>query len=420
VRPALLLSVLLCCARAHAAPPSPAAPAERKARVTVFLLPAPGYTPQMVARVMTAFNRALATNPRLDVKDSDKLLVEYAGEVPTEQISEGKTAMAEGIELLAKKQAPEAIPRLEKAVSVFEETIPFIKKQMLARAMIALAVAQAEARQPRKAVAIFTQLLVWRPRMIYDTAIDPAGTHLPLFEKARAAAKKLKKGSLELTTTPAGARAYIDGVYVGTTPTVAFALTVGQHYATYKHLGYIKAAQRVQVSPTQQDRYSLDLKRSEKFLILQQSLESVRKVLGQTTATVDMISLATFLFIDQVVFATMGYAGPNQIAVNAYLYDLRSKLRLNTTSLTVNTKSLPTELAQLSRTLYFNVRYDGSLEAPPEPPPPPQIKRRRFYATWWFWTAVGVGVAAIVLPSVLVKRDNPCPDDGKWCAGYNN
>ena len=411
--------VLVCCASAHAAPAAAPAPAERKARVTVFLLPAPGYTPQMVARVMTAFNRALATNPRLDVKDSDKLLVEFAGEVPTEQINEGKTALAEGIELLGKKEAPEAIPRLEKAVSVFEEVLPFIKKQMLARATIALAVAQAEARQPRKAVAIFTQLLVWRPRMIYDTdSFDP--THLPLFEKARAAVKKLKRGSVELTTTPPGARAYIDGVYVGVTPTTGFGLTVGQHYATYKRLGYIKAAQRVQVSPTQQDRYSLDLKRSEKFLILKQSLESARKTLGQATATPDMVSLSTFLFIDQVVFATMGYAGPSQVAVQAYLYDLRSKLRLNTTSLTVNAKNLPTDMAQLSRTLYFNVRYDGSLEAPPEPPPPPALKRRPFYATWWFWTAVGVGVAAIVVPSVLVKRDNPCPNEGMWCAGYSN
>jgi hypothetical protein len=25
-----------------------------------------------------------------------------------------------------------------------------------------------------------------------------------------------------------------------------------------------------------------------------------------------------------------------------------------------------------------------------------------------------------VVPSVLVKRDNPCPNEGMWCAGYSN
>jgi hypothetical protein len=395
------------------------ASAEKKTRVTVFLLPAPGFTPQVVARVTAALNRALAANPRLDVKDSDKLLVEYAGEIPNEAITEANTALAEGIEMLGRKQASEALARLEKAVSVYEEVLPYIKKETLARAMMALAVAQADSRQPRKALVTFTQLLVWRPRITYDTgSFNPA--HLALFEKVRTATQKLKKGSIELVTTPSGARAYIDGRYVGVTPTIAFGFTVGQHYATYKRTEYIKASQRVQVSPTTQNTYTLALKRSEKFLLLKQSIDSARKVLGQASATSDMVSLSTFLYIDQAVFASMGYVAPGKVSLQAYLYDLRSKLRLNTASATVNTRNLAAEIAPVARTLYFNVRYDGSLEAPPEPPPPPPPKRSRFYATWWFWTAIGVSVAAIVLPVVLTRRSPACPVENAYCVGYSN
>lgn len=384
----------------------------RRARVILFLLPAPGYSPQLVARVSNALLKALSADPRLDVKDSDKLLVEFSGEIPTERINQAKSAYDEGVEKLRGGKPAEAIPSLEQAVTAYEEVLAFVKKDLLARAWLALGAAQASAGQQRKAYSTFVDLLTWRPLLAYDTALlDPA--HLPLFEKARAAVKKQKRGSVELTTDPPGARAYVDGRFMGVTPTVVYGLRIGDHYASYKHAGFIKAAHKITVSGTEQKRYSLRLVRSEKFLLLSQSIEAAKRVLGQPIAPPEMLSLQSFLYIDQVIFATMGHAGPGRITIQAFLYDLRSKLRLNVVSHTFDIRSLQ-ETATLARDLYFNVRTDGALEAPPEAPPPKAPRRRRFYATWWFWSAIAAGVAAIAIPAALWPESKSCGETCRW------
>jgi len=371
----------------------PAAAAQR-VRVTLFLLPAQGFGPKIVGRVHSALTRALAKNDRLEIKDSDKLLVEFSGEIPRDRIDQAKAALKEGKELLKGGKPADAIPKLNEAVTAYEEVLAFVKKEQLARSMLALGVAYAAARQPRRAIAVFQQLLTWRPRFAYDIG-NYDSAYLPLFEKARSVIAKAKRGSIELNTNPPGAWAYVDGKKEGETPVVVFGLHVGDHYATYKRQGFIKAAQKVTVSPTEQNRFNLKLVQSAKYLILKQSIERSRMALGQAQASEDMVSLRSVLFVDQVVYAAMGYVAPGKVSIQAYLYDLRSKMRLNYVVKTVELGNLDRHLAELSQALYLNARLDGALEAPPEAPPPPPPKRRRFYATWWCWSAVAGGGAAI-------------------------
>jgi hypothetical protein len=275
---------------------------------------------------------------------------------------------------------------------------------------MALAVAQAEARRPRQARATFVGLLTWRPLLRYDTATF-SPQHLPIFERARQLVKKLKRGSIELTSTPSGAKAYIDGRFMGVTPTVAFGIKVGEHYASFKKEGFIKAAQKVLISPRKQGTFEQPLKRSKKYLLLKQSLSRAKGGLGKATANAAMVDLRSVLYIDQALFATIGYAGPGKLYIQAYLYDLRSKLRLNQAALTVDQRSLA-GITKLARMLYLNVRTDGSLEAPPEAPPPPPETRAPLYATWWFWTAIGAGIAtAIIVPYYAWPRSEKVPDN---------
>jgi hypothetical protein len=389
----------------------------QRPRVTVFLLPAQGISSKVLARLSDAFVKALQENRQIDVRDSDKLLVEFAGEEPSDIIAGSKQAYEEGLKALKEKRAGEAVGKLLSAVKGFEEVIAFVEKNLLAKAMLALGVAQAEAGSSKAAIATFTSLLNWRHQVVYDTeAFDPR--HLGLFEKARTAVGKRPRGSVELVTMPPGAKAYVDGRFMGVTPTLAYGLRIGDHYATYKLTGFIKAAQKISVHPDEQTKFEQDLRRSDKFLLLQQSLVNGQKGLGQPTANQGMLDLKTFLYIEQVIFATIGYAGPDRVQVAAYLYDLRSKLRLSLATLYASTATF-VEIPSLCRQLYFNVRIDGVLEAPPEPPPPPQQKRRPFYATWWFWTAIAVGTAGIVIPVVLVPERKTCPE-GFRCAALHN
>ena len=246
--------------------------------------------------------------------------------------------------------------------------------------------------------------------MTYDTDRYPS-KHLPLFIKAQKAMKKRTKGSAELTTSPPGAKAYIDGRFVGVTPTTAFGLRAGTHYATYKMAGYVKAAQKIKISGRVQRRYEKELSRSDKYLLLKQTLTSLKDDLGKVQATSPMADLRSFLFIDQVVFArVMPGDGDEEVTVKAYLYDLRSKVRLNHASRTMAASQV-SNIAELSRALYLNARYDGSLAAPEEPEPPPPPKRKPFYATWWFWTAIGVAAAGVVTAVLVWPESRSCAED---------
>ena len=67
----------------------------------------------------------------------------------------------------------------------------------------------------------------------------------------------------------------------------------------------------------------------------------------------------------------------------------------------------------------LHVRYDGTLDIPPEAPPPVIVHRKRFYTKWWFWTAVAAGISGVVLPIVLTRGEDSCPS-GYHCIGVNN
>lgn len=391
-------------------PWSGSARADKPARMTVFIMSEGEVPAKVSARISHAFVRTLRNNPNLEVKDPDKLLVEFAGEMPTEAINRAQKALDHGLKLLTSQRAAEAIESFNKAIAGFEPTLAFIKKNSLADSVMALGVATAMTGNRKGAVEIFENLLVWRPHMPYDTKrFDPK--YQPLFDKAKQTCEELPRGSVELTTDPPGAKAYIDGQFVGVTPTVAYGLTVGNHYATYKMAGYVKAAQKVLVSPKVQKKFSQELTRSEKFLLLEQTLKNVNETLGAAEATPPMADLRSFLFIDQVIFARLTPLPSERVEVRAFLYDLRTRQRLKQASSQIPLASPNKPIDDLTRVLYLNVRYDGTLEAPPEPAPPPPPKRTPFYATWWFWTAVGVGVAGIVLPIVLWPDSKDCADN---------
>ncbi|PID37965.1 MAG: hypothetical protein CSB49_07965 [Proteobacteria bacterium] len=241
---------------------------------------------------------------------------------------------------------------------------------------------------------------------------------VPLFERARRKAKRARRGSVELKTAPLGAKAYVDGRFAGVTPTTVFGLSAGEHYATFKKAGFIKGAKKIEVSGRRQGSFEVTLERSQKILLLQQTLRKAQRDLGQPRANASMLDLRSVLFVDQVLFASVKLVKPHKLAIHTFLYDLRSKLLLNKAKLLIARKEM-SRLGELARLTYLNVRLDGTLAAPPEPPPPPPKKRRAFYATWWFWTAVAAGAAAVALPIIFWPEADKC-EPGYRCVRFEN
>jgi tetratricopeptide (TPR) repeat protein len=389
------------------------------ATMTVLFLPYRGVSPADVSRVSRAFYGALRRNRRLRVQDSDKLLAEFAGDVPQAEVDAAYEAAAAGAKLMDEGDLGGAVEKLSAAIAALEDQVPFVRKKRLADAMLYLGVAYSKMGRTRKAQALFEKVLTWRPTVQYNSARFDI-VFAPIFERAREAVKRRRRGSIELRTVPPGAKAYIDGRYVGITPTVAFGLRAGRHYATFKKVGYVKAGKVAEVNERRQLSYEQRMRRSEKFLLLKQALATARGQLGQPRAGAAIVDLGRVLFVDQLILTTMREASSTHLDVQAYLYDMRSKMLLKKVRMAVD-RSDPRTMPQVARLIYFNVRYDGSLQAPPEPPPPPVDESPPLYTRWWLWVAVTAGIAAgasaVALP--LLLREEPCPA-GFRCAVLRN
>jgi hypothetical protein len=404
-----------------AAEEQPAAPAAtvtngpQPVRVTTFLLKHPGLDDQALVPVMRALDDGLKRNPRLETKDLDTRLADFAQEVPQEQIDEGRLLLQEGQKALTALELPVAIKKLSQAVEVLSKVLPYIKKAELADAMMALGAAHFENGDKREAKRTFERLLVWRSDYKVDLNRYPPAL-LTIVEEVRKEVEKAKRGSIEIRSEPAGAQAYVDGRYIGLTPTFADGLIVGEHWVTLKKEGFKKAVMAAQASPKQQQLVSITMERSTKYLLVEQALAGVEKTLGQPTLDASADNLKEVLFIDHAVFVRAAPGAAGFIKVDSFLYDLRTRRRLTHVSKAVPAARAEKELQTLASALYLNVSYEAELVESKDAPPPKPYVRRPFYKTWWFWTAAGVAVTGVVLGATLAPRPKDC-GSANFCVG---
>jgi tetratricopeptide (TPR) repeat protein len=382
--------------------------------VAVFLLYEKELGRAAQANLTRGLEKALKKNERLAVKDKDTLLAEFAGEVPNDQISDARALKEAGEALLGQDKPKDAIDKLSDAENALEKQIAFIKKNELADAQFLLGVAYLQAGEKRKARAAFVRLQVWRPGYALDVERYPAV--IPLWEEARAEIEKDGRGSLEILSEPEGAMAFVDGKYLGVTPTAADGLPVGHHYVTLKLEGYQRRVVKARVDSKAQELVTESLPKSEKYLLVEQSLARARDGLGEDKADQSMLDLRTFLFIDQAVFVRVTSDG-KKVALDAHVYDLRSKKRLSSVT---GVKVVPDggddmdkKLEQAARSMYAKVSYEGKPDAPVVRKPKKKGSSP-FYTKWWFWTGVAVVGVAVASPFVYDGLAGPslpdCPD----------
>jgi len=164
----------------------------------------------MMVPVMRAIDDGLKRNPRLEMKDLDTRLAEFAQEVPQEEIDKGKAEYDEGVKAMTSLDLNTAIKKLTAAVETYTKVLPYIKKAELADAMMALGAAEFEQNEKKAARAAFVRLLTWRPDYKVDVNKYPPALLEP-FESARKEVEKAKRGSLEIRSDPPAAQAYADG-----------------------------------------------------------------------------------------------------------------------------------------------------------------------------------------------------------------
>jgi hypothetical protein len=374
------------------------------AAVTLFLLPHPDVREQHAEQAFRALEAGLRRNVHVSLKDSAKLLADYAGEIPTDIIAGARRLLEEGRQAMLELDSPQALKKLSLAVDAFEQVLPHVSKNDLAEAMLALAVAHLTAGERKAGKQTMLRLLTWRDSLTYDTEKLPP-KFLEVFEEAKREVRRRPRGSIEIRSEPDGAQAYVDGKYVGMTPTTAEGLLVGDHYVTLKKEGFQKLLVQATVSARRQETVTGTMRRSEKYKLVQDALRRAEEAVERVVADPAMLDLKAFLFLDQVVFLRVS-RGSGSLHLDAYLYDLRSKRRLSVVRRDLDPASIDAA-ATIADALYLNVPYDGALLAPPDEKPPQPAGRRPFYERWWFWTAVGVTTTAIIVPFAVAPSEAP-------------
>ena len=385
-------------------------------RVTTFLLEHKGVDDQALVPVMRALDDGLKRNPRLEMKDLDTRLADFAQEVPQEQIDQGRLLLQEGQKALTALDLPATIKKLGQSVEVLSKVLPYVKKQELADAMMALGAAHFENGDKHEAKRTFERLLVWRTDYKVDLSKYPPAL-LAIVEETRKEVERFKRGSIEIRSEPSAAQAYVDGRYIGVTPTFADGLIVGEHWVTLKKEGFKKAVMAAQASSKAQQLVSITMERSTKYLLVEQALAGVEKTLGETTLDASADNLKEVLFIDHAVFVRAAPAGGGaEVKVDTFLYDLRTRRRLTHVTKTVPVAKAEKELAPLASQLYLNVSYEAELVESKDAPPPKPYVRQPFYKTWWFWTAAGAAVTGVVLGATLAPKAKDC-GSSSFCVG---
>jgi hypothetical protein len=281
--------------------------------------------------------------------------------------------------------------------------------------MMALGASHFENGDKKEAKRTFERLIVWRSDYKVDMTKYPPAI-LAIVEDVRKEVEKQKRGSIEIRSQPAAAQAYVDGRYIGVTPTFADGLVVGEHWVTLKKEGFKKAVMAAQASAKAQQVVSITMERSTKYLLVEQALAVVEKSLGESMLDASADNLKEVLFIDHAVFVRAQPAGAGQLKVDSFLYDLRTRRRLTRVTKTVPAARAEKELATLASALYLNVSYEAELVETKDAPPPKPYVRKPFYKTWWFWTAAGVAVTGVVLGATLAPQPKSC-GSSSFCVG---
>ncbi len=389
------------------------------ARVAVIVLGKNGEPvgSAMRATLQVSMERALEGDPQLEVVDQDQELAERAGVIPTDRVSEARGLVRAGEELLRRGQAAPALAKLEAARAQLADVLAWTQKQELARAQFLLGAAYAVSGDAKKAQAEFVGLLAWRPDFVADPEIAPLEV-LPLWEKAQKKVEKLPGGSVEIKSSPDNAMAYVDGRFVGFTPTVVEALPAATHYITVRAHGRMRSVSAVKVSDKRAAELDVKLERSPQVDRLDDAIEELAAGVGEEQASASVQAaygeLAELLEVQHAVILVAPDGDDD--TYEGYVYAVEGGTRLARGAVKLGERDPEEAFAELERELYDQISFEPP--PPPESVKPPGKPGKPFYKKWWFWSAVGaVAVTGVALPLYLGRDTTPelsCPG-GESC-----
>lgn len=415
-RRAMVLAALLCAVAvraAHADDGDAIEDGKPDAAVAVVVNAADGVklAASRKATVAISMERALRRDRRLLVVDQDDRLAARSGAVPADQVAEARSALTIGRAMLARGQAKAAVLKLQGSSTQLARVLAWTQKQDLANAQLYLGTAQAMAGDAKGAVATFVALLAWRPDALPDPDLATA-TVMPLWGKAAEQVARLGTGSIDITTSPEGALAYVDGNLAGFTPLTVDNLTEGTHYVTLRRPGSMRRVEPVKVTAAAPAKLVVPLDASKRGDELAEAAALLEGRLGDAVARAEaqagLAAIGELLGVEHVVVVTVQ---PGDGQYRTYVYAADGGARLGTVDVAVGDRDPEEAFAEAGQELYRQV---ARAKVKPKRAPKPVASRDEggpsIFGKKWFWIAAGsVVVAGAATYLILRATDGPAP-----------
>lgn len=389
----------------------------------VFVIPETGTLSRATrATLQLTMENALASNRQLRVADVDARMADRAGRVPWQRITAARSRLAAGSRALERDRAAQALADLETAATELERVLAFLDDpDELVRAQFLLAAAHAVLGQDKQAAKVFRRLASWRP----DYALAKSGARLP--DKHSAAVSKAwreaadalagkKTGSLRLESEPSGAMAFVDGRFVGFTPTTVEDLRPGAHYITYRIPGFYPVTSAAEVTRKTR-KVSATMEPAERADQVDNLARAVAVALDSTEGPRALLDLRDLLGVDHAIFVRVPSIDDEQGRYLAAVFETSTRRRLALVEAPAS-DDIEALFHELARSLYANIAPDSGLAHLDDRPRRGRKAKKPIYKRWWFWTGIAATAAAGVgVPLYLMRDGNGggvCPD-GATC-----
>ena len=384
--------------------------ATHEVAVTVVTIAEGGATLGQLTRVEAGLRRGIDAEPGIRYVSAADTLA--PPDIP-EEVQLAIDELEPIADMVRTGSASAALARARAATALFEANLEVVPRAALVDAYMLEATAQCRLRHRRECREGFSRVVTFREDLEYDAERYPPNHQRDFVAVKAHLIEHGSRGSIRITTEPPGAEVFVDGRSYGPSPAMAEGLIVGDHYATASAVGYQRGAARVTVDEAVQETAQIEILRSDRALLLEQDLGRIRSELGEARAGRNISGLSAYLFANQVIFAVVQPRSV-ELAVDLYLYDLRTRFLLRRQEVAVADGSEGGDMARDQvAVLYREVDTSGAIEAPAPPvlvdgPSP-------FWQRWWFWTAVGVVVASGVVAGVaFTGGDEVSPPADGW------
>ncbi len=371
-----------------------AASADGAAPATVVVLPTSAAAEAGEVERLWGARMAVRSAEGLALVDVAGLL--GAGDGRAADVDGARGALVEGQAAFEELDVERATPALVDAaaiLSIFPEA-----RAEASEALIALARVAGAQRDPEGAADALALLLRLRPGFALEPGAPPSMTQALAAARAQ---RDAPTGRLRIGSRPVAAAVFVDGRFVGASPTLVDGLAAGPHLVVLDADGYRREHRVVDVPPGQGVALDLELAVARKGPLLSEIGAGLLDQVDADQIGPPLRDVRSLFLADQAVLLSER-AGQWE----AHLYDLKAGRR-------VRRAALPSDLppaqaaAQAVWSLYRGLDPRRPGLTAPEVDPEPLGGGAPYYRTWWFWTGVAVGVAAAITVPVVLLAEEP-------------